>query len=86
MLLQLAIATQSQKRITRVASIDNAAQPQTNVATPSGWDSATGNFIAVTPDGGKVPYKAGQPLAQSSSIVVSVGSNSLVGFGDYGIN
>jgi hypothetical protein len=81
-LLKLAIALQDQKRITRLSKIDNQPQ-QTTIATPSGWDSATGNYIATTPDGGKLPYKAGQPSAASSSIVVAVGSNSLIGFGDW---
>ena len=81
-LLSAAIATQARKRITRMQAIDTM-QPQTTIAITTGWDSATGNYIATTPDGGKIPYKAGQPIAPSQSIVVAVGSNSLVGFGDW---
>ena len=81
-LLKSAIASQDQKRFSRIISIDNLI-PQTAIAVPSGWDSFTGNFIATTPDGGKIPYKAGQPSTASGSIVVSLGSNSLIGFGDW---
>ena len=81
-LLDDAITRQNQKRICRLSKINNEPQ-QTTIATPSGWDAATGSYIATTPDGGKIPYKAGQPSAASSSIVVSVGSNALIGFGDW---
>lgn len=77
-----AIAIQSAKRTDRLNAI-SINEPQTLIAQPNGFDSATGQYIAVTADGSEVPYMAGNFTAQTGQISIIKPSQGLISFGDW---
>jgi hypothetical protein len=84
-LFSSAVYTQSNKRFNRLrANADKAARVNSNlVATPTGYDSTTGLFIATTVNGSEVQYSQGNESSQPNQISVSVARGSLIGFGDW---
>ena len=77
------LATQSVKRGDRIKEIADTLPQQTLVASPSGFDSTLGYYKATLPDGGTIPYKAGNFLTPPDQILIVVGANSQVAFGDW---
>lgn len=84
-LLLIAIATQSNKRADRLrANIDRSLSARSNIiATPTGYDSSSGLFVATAINGSEVQYSSGNESAQPNQISVSVARGSLIGFGDW---
>lgn len=77
------IATQSAKRGDRIKKIADTLPQQTLIASPSGFDSTLGYYRATLPDGGTIPYKAGNFPPPPDQISVVVGANSQIAFGDW---
>lgn len=83
-LLNTAIAKMQAKRQIRMELAINAAKPTVAIlAEPTGFNQATGVFIATAPDGGEIQYNAGNFRAQSAVISVVPAKNSLIAFGDW---
>ena len=66
----------------RLQSI-SIAEPQTLIAQPSGFDSATGQYIATAADGSEIPYTQGNFTQQPSQISIVKPSQGLISFGDW---
>lgn len=81
--LNSVISDQGSKAARYLSNQSKRPKPQSLVAVPSGYDAVTGRYLATTPDGGTVPYSLGNYTRQPDTINVLIGSNSLVGFGDY---
>jgi len=81
--LKEVIANQDTKRSDRLFKIANQLPEQTLIASPNGFDSTLGYYIATLPDGGVIPYRAGNFPTPPDQISVIVGSGSSVGFGDW---
>jgi|GEM_PF-6199053 len=77
------LATQDIKRTDRLSKIANQLPQQTLIASPNGFDSTLGYYTATLPDGGVIPYKAGNFPTPPDQISVIVGSGSSIGFGDW---
>ena len=81
--LSQVLADQDTKRTDRLSKIANQLPEQTLIASPNGFDSTLGYYTATLPDGGVIPYKAGNFPTPPNQISVIVGSGSSVGFGDW---
>lgn len=81
--LKEVLANQDTKRTDRLSKIANQLPEQTLIAAPNGFDSTIGYYTATLPDGGVIPYKAGNFPTPPDQISVIVGSGSSVGFGDW---
>ena len=77
------IASQDSKRSDRLSKIANQLPQQTLIASPNGFDSTLGYYTATLPDGGVIPYRAGNFPTPPDQISIVVGSGSSVGFGDW---
>jgi len=77
------LATQDIKRTDRLSKIASQLPQQTLIASPNGFDSTLGYYTATLPDGGVIPYKAGNFPTPPDQISVIVGSGSSIGFGDW---
>jgi hypothetical protein len=77
------LATQDNKRYKRLERIASQLPQQTLIASPSGFDATTGTYLATLPDGGTIPYKAGNFPTPPDQISVVIGANSSIGFGDW---
>ena len=81
--LKEVLATQDIKRSDRLSKIASQLPQQTLIASPNGFDSTLGYYTATLPDGGVIPYRAGNFPPPPDQISVIVGANSSVGFGDW---
>lgn len=81
--LSQVLATQEAKRGDRLNKIAATLPQQTLIGKPSGFDSTLGYYVATLPDGGSIPYKAGNFPTPPDQISIVVGANSSIGFGDW---
>ena len=77
------LASQDIKRSDRLSKIANQLPEQTLIASPNGFDSTLGYYTATLPDGGVIPYRAGNFPTPPDQISIVIGANSSVGFGDW---
>ena len=77
------LASQDVKRSVRLSKIASQLPEQTFIASPNGFNSTLGYYTATLPDGGVIPYRAGNFPTPPDQISIIVGANSSVGFGDW---
>ena len=82
-LLIEAIALQSAKQSNRLKALSKKPIENSFVAAPSGFNDATGAYIATTPDGGELQYKQGNFRNPPNLISIVTAQNSGIGFGDW---
>lgn len=81
--LSQVLATQEAKRGDRLSKIAATLPQQTLIASPAGFNSTLGYYEGTLPDGGTIPYKAGNFTTQPDQISVVIGANSQIAFGDW---
>lgn len=81
--LNQVLAIQATKQSNRIKKIADKLPQQTLIAAPSGFDNTLGYYVATLPDGGTIPYKAGNFPTPPDQISIVIGANSSIGFGDW---